>query len=169
MGRHGKGEDRMWEQEMLGEYLAQHHPAARVMTRVRLGPLGSSVPYPNLTPEEKKLLGAAFRRWADALVVDQGQLLVVETAMLPDPRDISIVQVYLELIPLTPELHELRTFPRAGRLVWAVDDPFSRSVATRAGLEVVIFRPSNWPEWLRVTRAREHRGARTLLPAREAF
>jgi len=154
---------RNWEMEMLGEWLAARHPGARVMTHVRLGPDAGGSLHPGLSPEERRLLGASFRRWADAVVVDGGQLLVVETAMVPSPGDISLVDTYLLLVDVTPELQELRPLPRRGVLVWAVDDPYSRQVAIKNGLSVELFKPSNFLEWLSTKRAREQRSPRTGL------
>src|ERR687891_4351 len=118
-----------WEEVMLAEYLAASHPDARVINRQRLGPDGATYEDPRLTESERRLLGAAFRRWADAVVIDRDVLLVIETAMVPDPRDISLVQTYLRLVDVTPELEPWRRLPRKGRLVWAVDDQYSRAVA----------------------------------------
>jgi len=159
---------RMWEEEMLGEYTARHLPHARIMTRVRLGPTTGVEPNPTLTFEERVMVGAAWRRWADAVAVYGGALYVLELAMLPDPRDISLLETYCALVPSTPELEEFRALPCRGRLVWAIDDPFSRTLAVKHGLEVVIFRPSNWREWISVKRARESRAAVTLLPLGDA-
>src|SRR5262249_49934265 len=125
-----------------------------------LGPDGATYTDARLSDAERKLLGAAFRRWADAVVIDGGVLFVIETAMVPDPRDISLVETYLHLVDVTPELVDVRSVPRRGRLVWAVDDEFSRAVAVKHGLEVVIFRPSNFASWLEAKRATAPRQAR---------
>jgi len=154
--------NRLWEEQFLSEYLAAKRPEARVMFKIRLGPQGVTNPDPTLTESERRMLGAAFRRWADAILVDRGTLVVVEAAMVPDPRDISLVQTYLLLVDHTPELRMLADLPRRGLLVWAVDDPYSRAVAVAAGLEVDVWKPSHFGEWLAAKRARETRPARTL-------
>lgn len=154
-----------WEEVMLAEYLAAAFPNARVINRQRLGPDGATYTDPRLSDGERKLLGAAFRRWADAVVIDGGVLVVIEAAMVPDPRDISLVQTYMRLVGVTPELSEFRALPVRGRLVWAVDDEFSRAVAVEHGLEVALFRPSNFAAWLeakRSTAPRQARAASTL-------
>ena len=152
---------------MLAEYLAAAFPTARVINRQRLGPDGATYSDPRLTDAERRLLGAAFRRWADAVVIDGNVLVVIETAMVPDPRDISLVQTYLKLVDVTPELGEFRALPRRGRLVWAVDDQYSRAVAVAAGLEVVLFRPSNFGEWLTAKRAGPQRQSRPSVTFRQ--
>lgn len=157
--------NRLWEEEMVAEYLAATFPGERILSRVRLGPRGTSFPDPTLTEEELRLLGAAFRRWADAIVITARELLVIEVGILPDPRDISLLQTYLMLVDHTPELDMVAALPRRGLLVWAVDDPFSRTVAVRAGLSVEIFKPSFFLEYLQVVRARERRGVPTRLPS----
>lgn len=153
---------RLWEEEFLAEWLATQRDVERSLTRVRLGPLNDLFPDPNLTDAERRLLGAAFRRWADAVLVRAGRLVIVEASMIPDPRDISLVQTYLLLVDHTQELELLHRLPRIGLLLWATDDPFSRVVARQAGIQVEIFKPSNFQEFLVAKRARETRPARTL-------
>src|ERR1051326_1760258 len=98
------GTNRPWEEEMLGEYLARFHARDRVIQRVRLGPLASQNPDTTLDEAEARLVGAAFRRWADAVVITPVVCYVVEAAMIPDPGDISRVESYLELVRISPEL-----------------------------------------------------------------
>jgi hypothetical protein len=157
--------NRHWEEEMLGEYLARFHARCRVVSRVRLGPHGTYIPDPTLTADEMRLLGSAFRRWADAMCIEGDRLNVIETALIPDPRDISLLESYLALVEVTPELLEVRALPRHGILVWAVDDPYSRRLALAHGMEVVIYKPTFFGEWLATVRARERRPARTGLVA----
>lgn len=155
-----------WEEAMLAEYLVRFLPMARVINRQRLGPDGASYDDPSLNDAERKMLGAAFRRWADAVVIDAGTFYVIETAMVPDPRDISLVQTYLMLVDHTPELADYASLPRKGRLVWGVDDAYSRAVALNAGLEVVIYRPTNWAAWLAAKREMETRKTRAAVTLR---
>ena len=151
---------------MLAEYIAASFPGARVINRQRLGPDGATFTDERLTAEERKLLGAAFRRWADAIVIDRGVLLVIEASMLANVAKIAQASLYLHLVDVTPELQEFRTLPRRGRLVWAVDDQYSRAVAIKAGLEVALFRPSNFSAWLtskRISAPRQSRPTVTKL------
>lgn len=148
---------------MLGEYLARFHPQCRVLTRVRLGPLTVEHHDPTLTDEERRMVGNQFRRWADAMCVEGDRLNVIETAFIADPRDISLLEAYCQLVDVTPELEDVRRLPRHGMLVWAVDDPYSRAIAQKHGLEVVIFKPANFTEWIATKRARERRSSRTGL------
>lgn len=149
------GTQRQWEEEMLAEYLAAFHGTARVIQRVRLGPHGSARPDEPLTSAELRLVGAAWRRWADGVVITADTLTVVEAALMPDPGDISRLQVYLALVPSTPELEPYWGRVTRGLLVWGVDDPVSRLIAVRAGLQVEIFQPSNFHEWITTKRARD--------------
>ena len=154
---------------MLGEYLAKFHAGCRVITRVRLGPHLSPESDPTLTPEEQSLLGAAFRRWADAVCIDAGVLYVIETALMPDPRDVSLLLLYMDLIDVTPELAEVARLPRKAILVFAHGaDPYTTALAVRHGIEVRIYKPSFFTEWLNIVRARERRPSRTGLLAPSA-
>jgi hypothetical protein len=158
---------RKWEEEMLAEYLAAYHPECRVFQRVRLGPIGPLVPDSTLSAEEQRMLGGSFRRWADAVCIEAGQLLVIETKMMPDPRDISQILLYLDLVEVTPELSTVKDLPHRGILVWPVDDPYSNALAVKHGLEVRIFKPSHYAQWLSTIRARESRPARVGLPPQQ--
>jgi hypothetical protein len=155
---------RLWEEEMLAEYCATFHRDALVMSRVRLGELPGARPDMTLTEEERRLVGAVWRRWADAVVIERDRLLVVETGLVPDPGDISQVQTYLRLVGATPELAAYHALPRRGLLVWAVDDPYCREVAVAAGLEVRIYRPSHFREWIETKRGRERRAPVARVP-----
>lgn len=154
---------RFWEEEMLAEYLATRWPQTRVLTRVRLGPVKPEGQDPTLTAEEQKLLGSVWRRWADAVLITDTELIVVEAKLIPDPRDVSQLELYLHLAAVTPELAEVRHLPRRGLLVFGVDDPFTSRLAAGHGLSVEIFRPSNWGAWLRSKRDREKRKTRPVL------
>lgn len=156
-----KREYRHWEEQMLGEYLAKYHATCRTLTRVRLGPLDTLTVDPAMEPEIRKMLGNQFRRWADAMCVDAGRLLVIETAIMPDPRDVSLLELYLHLVDVSPDLVDVRALPRHGLLVWAMDDPYARTVAVKHGLEVRVYRPSFFDEWVATVRARERRPSRS--------
>ncbi len=155
---------RQWEEEMLAEWLAAKHPRARVLYRVRLGPLASAHPDATLTDAERRLLGAAFRRWADAMIVEEGTLTVIEAALIPSPGDLAMLELYLHLVDATPELEEVRQLPRQGLLLWAVDDPYARPLAVRRGLRVEIYKPSHFTEWAEFQNARKTRPPRSFEP-----
>lgn len=151
---------RHWEQEMLGEYLARFHPTCRLLIHVKLGPTDAIWTDPSLSPGERKLLGNMGRRWADAVCVEHDVLNVIEAAMLPDPRDISLLQHYVELVGLSPELAEFHHLPVQGILVWAIDEPLARSLAVRQRLRVDVYKPTFWTEWIATVRAREAQPSR---------
>jgi hypothetical protein len=152
---------RFWEMEFLGEYLHRFHADAdRIWTNMRLGPIASTMPDLTLTPELRRLIGVAWRRRVDALVMTKGELLVIEAKMIPDPAVIGQVKLYLRMVPSTPELEPWRDLPRRGLLLFAVDDPFTRAEAVDQGLTVQVFQPSNFEEWIRNKRAREMRNTR---------
>ena len=140
---------------MLAEYMATFHREDRVLTRVRLGPIPQQTLDERLTEPERRMIGSAFRRWADAIILRRGVLVLVEAAMIATPGDISILQVYRRLVPHTPELLEWHAWPVGLMLLWSVDDPYSRQVAVEAGIEVRLYRPTHFNEWLTTKRGRE--------------
>lgn len=128
------------EERLLGEFLAQFHPTDRIITRVRLGspPIGPT-PVP-LEPQEVKLL-KAFSRWADALVIREAEVILIEAEILPSPGIISTLELYARLFRADPEYASLRSHTLRLMLLWAFRDPVLEQIAREAGIEVRIFDP----------------------------
>lgn len=135
----GKG-NRLIETRLLSEWLAVRYPERRVMQRVRVGSDHPSLEIPGLTPAEARM-AMAWRRWCDALVFDNGQLLVVEATVFPKPGKISQLDLYMMLVPTTPELVEFRDWPLRGVLLCAIDDPVMRRLASDRGYTIELYHP----------------------------
>jgi len=80
-------------------------------------------------------------RWADALVITERELLVVEAGILPDLGDPSKVEGYLYLVGRTEELRPYHHLPRRGVLVYPYDDPLVHRLARERGIAVELFKP----------------------------
>lgn len=132
------------EMHLLNEWLAANYPDAVVMTRIRLGTLPDVETRPDLTYSEQRAIGV-WRRWADAIVITQRMLRVVEAKIRPDAGVVSQLKLYLRLVPHTPELEQYLSRPRKGVLVYAVEDPHIRELAREEGFELHYFRP-DWIE-----------------------
>lgn len=151
--------NRTWrpiETRLVAEFLAVRFPDARTMQRVRLGTIPGELPADGLEPAELRLLGT-WRRWADALVIMPEELVLIEGAVRPDPGDVSQLELYMHLLPLTPELEELRSRPARGLLLYAIDDPVIRRLAADRNFTVEIFRPAWVEEYLSTLYPRKQR------------
>ena len=101
-------------------------------------------------------------RWADALVVGSRVLTVVEAKLRPSEflKGLGELQLYVHLVPHTPGLEFAEGWRVAGRLVLSINDPTVQYIARAQGLDVAVFKPSFWGEFLEVLAAREKRPIR---------
>jgi hypothetical protein len=145
------------ESRLLAEYVAATWPNALVKLHCRLGPPVTNETGQFQSQEELNLLGGAFRRWADAVIVEPTRVIVLEAKMVLHPAVIGQLELYLELVPRTPELAPFLDRPAVGMIVCGQPDPATVSLATRRGYTVATFRPAWFDEWLAVLRRRERR------------
>ena len=150
------------EGRLVGEYLAVRFPDVRTAQRVRVGSYAASLDPAELTPGEARMLGV-WRRWVDAVVFLADHTLLIEAAIVPDPGDVAQLDLYRELWPMTPEYRDRRELPVLGRLVYAVDDPPIKVLASRWGFTVDIFRPPWIDEYLSRKFPRQRRAPQTNL------
>ncbi|NVM24085.1 MAG: hypothetical protein HWN68_20190, partial [Desulfobacterales bacterium] len=91
------------EMQMLAEWLTKTQKNKRWQMRVRLGSPRPAVPRPEMSPEEAAMVGS-WRRWADAVILEDDKVTIVESAIRPQPGKISQLELYALLLPHTPEL-----------------------------------------------------------------
>jgi len=155
-------EKRSWqprEMQMLAEWLTKTQPGKRVLTRVRLGSPRPEVPRPEMSPEERAMIGA-WRRWADAVILDREGATIVEAAIRPDPGKISQLQLYAKLLPQTPELEPWAHLPIKMILLYAIEDAATVLLAREQGILCVEYKPPWLPSYLELLMPRERRGVR---------
>jgi len=136
------------EERLLAEYLARHHQSSEIRTRVRLGPTPLSHSGVKLEEAEEKLL-RNFARWADALVIRNDSVTIIEAEVLPSPGVVSQLELYRALFKNDPTFSELQGRPVHLLAVWGVDDPALRAIAENHAVRVVIFTPTWLGEALR--------------------
>ena len=144
------------ESKLVSEFCAIRYPDRRVLQRVRVGQIPSELDLDGLEPEEIRMLGV-WRRWVDALIIDPPYLRVIEAGMLPNPGDISQLELYMRLLPNTPDLEEFIDLVPVGVLVYAIDDPVVRTLASERDFTVEIFRPVWLSQYLDRVFPRERR------------
>jgi hypothetical protein len=131
------------ESKLTQEWLASRYPGAQIVGRIRLGPTSRSVPGRDLTPAMQAML--SVENWyPDALILDPGELLIVEAKVNPKPAAIGEVLFYQRLIYRTPELQPY--MPRAFQpvVLFAEDDRDVSDFARSLGVRVEIYAP----EWI---------------------
>jgi len=152
---------REWEAEYVSEYTREAFPGLPVRYHVRLGTWPTPLSEPDMPEEERAMLRVRMR-WADAIVVAHGMVVVIEGKLRPSEylKGVSELELYVHLVPNTPELEALRGARVAGRLVIPVQDPTVELLARRRGLDVAVFKPSFWAEFAAAVAARERRPIR---------
>lgn len=147
---------------MISEWLAQEYPQADYKTQIRLGRIQPRLAGQFISDEEVRMLGS-FRRFADAMVFLPDRLVLIEAAIRPDPGDISKLELYLELIPNTPELAEFAHLPVEVVLLYAMPDDVLLYLARKKGFRLAYFRPAWVEEYLAELYPREQRAPYTPL------
>ena len=160
-----KESKRQWqprEMRMVSEFLAERYPDLPYKTRVRLGSIHPDLKPHQLSESEKRMVGV-FRRWADAIVFAPDRLILIEAAIRPSPGDISQLELYMHLVPMTPELQAYKDFSIEPLLVYCIEDPVIVEMARQRGIKVVYFHPSWIDDYLQILYPRERRAPLTYL------
>lgn len=144
------------EMQMLAEWLAKTHAGKRWMMRVRLGAPKPSTPTAEMTEAEAAMVGA-WRRWADAVILEDDKVTIVESAIRLGPGKISQLELYKMLLPHTPELRAWRGKPIHMLLLYAIEDPAVIMLARQKGIECIEYIPLWLPDYLAILMPRERR------------
>jgi len=161
---------REWEAEFVSEYADAAFKGQTVIFHCRLGTWPGPLTSPDLTEEERRMLRVRMR-WADAVVIMPERILVVEGKLRASEflKGLGELLVYTHLIRVTPEFEKFRGFPVVGRLLLPIPDPVVEAVARSQGLQVQVFRPTFWEEFLEAIQPRQARPIRpeesTLIAA----
>jgi len=152
---------REWEAEYISEYTRAAFPGMPVRYHVRLGTWPTPLTAPDLSAEEQAMLRVRMR-WADAVIFHHGGLTVIEGKLRPSEylKGVSELELYVHLVPHTPELELWKAAKIAGRLVIPLQDPTVEMLARRRALDVAVFKPSFWTEYTQLLTARERRPIR---------
>lgn len=145
---------RLWqprETRLLSEWVAKKYPEDKVMFRVRLGrpPAWAAASIAAGTPPE---IYKIYQRWADAIIIREKELILIEAKIRPIPGVVSEINLYAQLIPKTPDLAEFMDRPIRKVILLAVRDPEITELASVDNIEVEIFTPDWVNEYLKERR-----------------
>ena len=148
------------EMQLVNEWLAANFQDATIFTRMRLGTidLGKNAPPPD-SPEARAM--TLWRRWADAVVITPRTVYVLEGKIRPDVGVLSQIELYLKLVPVTPELYPYLDRDVKGLLLCAVHDPQLSALAVDKGFEYQVYRPAWVDEYLATLYPRQRRAKGT--------
>jgi len=127
------------ERRLVSEWVRKTFPGTWVKFNARIGRI------PEEWIREYRVPHLRFfnpwRRFIDAIVVDEGEVYLVEASVLPKIEKPGSLLLYSLILEDTPELEWLLGLPR--HLVWltAVEDPYLSEKAAQLGVETATYRP----------------------------
>lgn len=137
-----------WERLLVYEYVQTYYLDVPHWFREEVGPL---------PPGTNPMLYAKTRRWADAIVHLPDKTILIEGKMKAEPSVIGQLLNYRNLLPQTPLFYKYREIPIEMLLVCASINKDTEELVKEAGIEVAMFKPSNYDTWVEVITKR--RGA----------
>lgn len=152
---------REWEAEYVSEYCSQAFPREPVVYHCRLGTWPQPLTAAELTEEEQAMLKVRMR-WADAVVILLDKLVVVEAKLRASEflKGLGELQLYTHLVRHTPEFDRFKDRAVVGRLVTPLEDPAVALIARQQDMEVAVYKPTFYDEYLTVIQPRQARAIR---------
>lgn len=129
---------------MIAEYLIEHHPNAKHLSRVRVGPLpdvAALLPKEGISPK----LYYPLLHWADALAVYPDHTVILECKIKLTADALGQILINAGLFYETHELKPLHDKPLVMEVVYAYGDPFVLKQLHRHDVRTTQFRPK-WTE-----------------------
>lgn len=120
------------EKRLLNEWLRERFPTSPPFKQPRLGPTA--------TVQEARLF-KSLMRFPDAIVIEKGQVHIIEAKIVPDFGAIGQLEGYNKLFDSTPEFTDFHTTTRNLILLVGQDDVQVRAQAEEKGIEFVVFEP----------------------------
>jgi len=123
------------ESVLVNRWLAKFHRTSPQWTRVRLG-----IP---ANPDEAKMYSVLLR-WADAIFIEDGFVNIVEGKLRPNPGAIGQLEVYKELLKVTPEFSAYENWPIKMILLSPIMDLGVAQICSKKGIIYEIWKPADW-------------------------
>jgi len=129
------------EKRLLAEYLAWRYPSGGPITQFELGPTDAAVnrtfelqPHANVYQKRRKYVDALYA-WNQNIILFEAKIRV--------PTDgIAQLNMYADLVPLTPELWAYKDWAISKVLVCTWADPQVNPYATQSGVQIELYRPA---------------------------
>jgi len=161
LGLAARAKRREWEAEYVSEYCAATFPGSTVVFHCRLGTWPGPLTAAELSPEEQAMLKVRMR-WADAVVILPGMLVVIEGKLRASEflKGLGELQLYTHLVRHTPEFAKFKDRTVVGRLLLPFEDPAVALMARQNDIEVAIHKPTFWDAYLTAIQPRQARSIR---------
>lgn len=120
----------MKESDVLNTWLWDKHRTDIQWRRVRLGVLPT---------KQLARIYMTMLRWADAIVLDHGAVLIIEAKLRPQPGAIGQLLLYEQLFKVTPEFSAYSHWPIRKMLLTTLADINLIQLASNENIEYEIF------------------------------
>jgi len=120
----------MLETDMLNAWLWEKHRFDLQWRRIRLGVLPT---------KELARMYMTILRWADAIVIKDGVVYIVEAKVRPEPGVISQLELYKKLFYQTPEFEQYKLWPVEMIILSSVVDLNMVELASEKGILFEVF------------------------------
>lgn len=140
---------RLGETKYVAEILERFYPETIHIMPCRLGTSPTPFGEEELTEEELRMLEVRMRI-ADAVVITQDKIIVIEGKLLPAryPEGLTKLEIYLPLVIHTLRLQEFLPRTIEGELWTPLSDPMVRRRCAEKGIRNPIWSPPWFKEFL---------------------
>ena len=135
-----------WERILAHEYTEKFYPEIPHWYRIEVG----AIPGDGSDP-----IYAKTRRWADCVLRMPDHMLILEFKMKAEPSVVSQLEHYQFLLPETPLFKKYRELPVKIKVVAAMIDGNARDFIASRGIEVEMYKPTNFDQWYKQTILKE--------------
>jgi len=133
---------RSWEREFAYEYMDKFYKEYPKWFKIEVG---------KLPPGKENVIYTKVRRWADCILLDNDHIVIFEFKMIAKPGVVSQILLYKDLFKETPEFRRYHEWPVKLKIVCAKIDEHTERLAKEHGIEVEVYRPSFYDEWIKET------------------
>ncbi len=144
------------ETRLVADFVSAFYPDDRAVFNLRVGGINPVITDQDLTEGELTLIGA-HRRYADAVIIQERELVLIEGMILPTLGKVSQILGYRALLPFTPELGDHASKPVTAIIVGPIEDQFLARLARQQGVLVRVYRPPWIEEFLNGLSTRHRR------------
>lgn len=127
-----------WERMLAYEYVEKFYQDVPHWFRIEVG---------SLPPDKQDPIYTKTRRWAYCVIRMPDHLIVIEFKMQAQPGVISQIEHYGQLIVETPLFKKYWNEPVKIKIVCAMIDEKVHKLIEDRGIDVEIYKPSNFEQW----------------------